>query len=575
MKNSLSNLILCFFLLSIYLSVENLFSQSLIENYFKNPVRISHDLNYSNLIHTPPFINNYNFNNFYTNSVYPNINISNNLFPQNEPTVCISRINPDIVVAAWRDFRTGINPPLRRIGYSVSNNGGITWSASTLVPSHSSYYTLASDPALCTDTAGNFYLATITISIDYRGIVVVYKSTDQGITFDTGTNAAPHLDTNYHLDDKEYIICDLGSESPYKNNLYIVWAGYNGSCFVKSTNSGINWSERKLFSNESMVFSDLATGPQGDLYIFSNGVVFSNGAWGMYINRTTDGGENFSSCILVDSLPDNFDLIRIPSIAADNSNGSRRGYVYAVWSRPYNYAVTNADEDIFFAYSSDRGENWSIPKRVNDDEPQNGKRQKWPWISVDDSGIISIIYYDSRNTQSVNLIEAWHAKSTDGGLNFTNEVLSTMVSISEYTDPNIRYGDYINIDSYGGKIIPVWTDQRFPGANMEIYTAILGDTVIGINDPVTEIPKEFRISQNYPNPFNPETNIKFEVPKISEVKITIYDLLGNEIAIIANKIYNPGIYLVKWNGENYSSGVYFYRFKSDVYTETKKMILLK
>src|SRR5947208_725727 len=74
----------------------------------------------------------------YTNlsAVFNNVNISNNPAPQNEPSVKISRKNPNLVVAAWRDFRLGIDPnAVRRVGYSRSTNGGATWSVPALLDS--------------------------------------------------------------------------------------------------------------------------------------------------------------------------------------------------------------------------------------------------------------------------------------------------------------------------------------------------------------------------------------------------------------------------------------------------------
>ena len=66
--------------------------------------------------------------NFLLNPTYVNMDLSNNILPQNEPSVRISRTNPNIVVAAWRDFRLGyLNPVVRRIGYCYSTNGGYIW----------------------------------------------------------------------------------------------------------------------------------------------------------------------------------------------------------------------------------------------------------------------------------------------------------------------------------------------------------------------------------------------------------------------------------------------------------------
>lgn len=98
---------------------------------------------------------------------------------------------------------------------------------------------------------------------------------------------------------------------------------------------------------------------------------------------------------------------------------------------------------------------------------------------------------------------------------------------------------------------------------------------IGI-EPVTNIiPNNFSLKQNYPNPFNPETIIEFSVPKKGFVKIAVYDALGKEISIIANEELAAGEYKVNFNGSNLPSGIYFYKFISQDFTATKKMVVLK
>jgi hypothetical protein len=90
-----------------------------------------------------------------------------------------------------------------------------------------------------------------------------------------------------------------------------------------------------------------------------------------------------------------------------------------------------------------------------------------------------------------------------------------------------------------------------------------------------EQPAEFKLYANYPNPFNPVTNIRFSLPQTSHAKLTIYDVLGNEVATLTNEELKVGSYLVSWNATGYSSGVYFYKLISNEFTDVKKMILLK
>jgi flagellar hook assembly protein FlgD len=99
-----------------------------------------------------------------------------------------------------------------------------------------------------------------------------------------------------------------------------------------------------------------------------------------------------------------------------------------------------------------------------------------------------------------------------------------------------------------------------------------------------EIPDKFELSQNYPNPFNPSTTIKFGIPENANVKLTIYNLLGQEVATLVNRDMSSGYYSIDWNavaiGKQISSGIYFYNINAigvsgNKFISTKKMILLK
>ncbi|MBK9405482.1 MAG: phospholipase D-like domain-containing protein [Ignavibacteria bacterium] len=89
------------------------------------------------------------------------------------------------------------------------------------------------------------------------------------------------------------------------------------------------------------------------------------------------------------------------------------------------------------------------------------------------------------------------------------------------------------------------------------------------------IPDNFLLSQNYPNPFNPRTEISYEVPAAKLVKLTVYNILGKEMAELVNERQSPGRYKVSFDASNLTSGVYFYTLSTDNFTETKRMILLK
>lgn len=100
-------------------------------------------------------------------------------------------------------------------------------------------------------------------------------------------------------------------------------------------------------------------------------------------------------------------------------------------------------------------------------------------------------------------------------------------------------------------------------------------TTVGINQLTTELPEKYYLYQNYPNPFNPTTNIKFDLKNSGNVKIVIYNTLGREVMTLFNDFLHQGSYEVDFNGEELSSGIYYYKIVTSDFTDVKKMLLVK
>ncbi|MFI5237579.1 MAG: FG-GAP-like repeat-containing protein [Ignavibacteriales bacterium] len=98
--------------------------------------------------------------------------------------------------------------------------------------------------------------------------------------------------------------------------------------------------------------------------------------------------------------------------------------------------------------------------------------------------------------------------------------------------------------------------------------------VTAINNPEI-IPEDFILNQNYPNPFNPGTKISWQSPVSGQQTLKVYDVLGNEVALLIDEYKSAGSYEVEWNASSLPSGMYFYTLKAGNYSETKKMVLLK
>jgi len=89
-------------------------------------------------------------------------------------------------------------------------------------------------------------------------------------------------------------------------------------------------------------------------------------------------------------------------------------------------------------------------------------------------------------------------------------------------------------------------------------------------------PSTYELSQNYPNPFNPSTVIEFSLPEdVSNVKLTIYNAIGEKVTDLVNSSLKAGKYSYQWNARNVATGMYIYELRTDKFVSVKKMVLLK
>lgn len=136
----------------------------------------------------------------------------------------------------------------------------------------------------------------------------------------------------------------------------------------------------------------------------------------------------------------------------------------------------------------------------------------------------------------------------------------------------------ISIDTATGAGTLIGTNTGYAGVN----GIAISPEIVGIQNITTSIPNSYELYQNYPNPFNPSTNIKFDLPKSSFVRLSVFDILGKEVASLVNEKLDAGSYSFQWNGISLSSGIYFYRMQATAETSgqqnlviTKRMVLVK
>jgi hypothetical protein len=122
--------------------------------------------------------------------------------------------------------------------------------------------------------------------------------------------------------------------------------------------------------------------------------------------------------------------------------------------------------------------------------------------------------------------------------------------------------------------IVVWQDYR-SGSNFDVYENGFNTTgLVNIKNGTTS-PEGYSLSQNYPNPFNPSTIINYNIEKTGNVKLSIYNALGQIVSVLVNELQSAGNHAIEWNAGVHPSGIYMYSLESGTFVSNKKMILIK
>jgi hypothetical protein len=183
----------------------------------------------------------------------------------------------------------------------------------------------------------------------------------------------------------------------------------------------------------------------------------------------------------------------------------------------------------YFTYSSNAGNTWSDPEMFTPTSPL----RDWRYPSIGEINPVATTDDDAITVHIVMQSDTIPGSTIDAGT------------------------------------MPVGVTAQYNHFSTEIMVTSTGKDPLVIND--------YNLEQNYPNPFNPSTTIKFSIPERSGVTLTVYDVLGNEVSLLLDKELETGTHSVDFNSSDYnlSSGVYFYTLKSNDYTQTKKLILMK
>ena len=242
-----------------------------------------------------------------------------------------------------------------------------------------------------------------------------------------------------------------------------------------------------------------------------------------------------------------------PSVASDGSN------YLVVWEDNYLDPPTN----IWGARLDSSGtliDTVAIPISLAQGD------QEYPVVAFNGSDYV-VVWQDNRNGVDYDIYGA--RVSTNGNV-IDSFVVST--AIGDQLSPDIAYSSHNQVlVVYSG-----WT-SNYEGKSydcMRIWGRYL-ESVVGIEDQLSEFVTEYNLEQCYPNPFNPSTTIQYSIKERSSVKLILYDVLGAQLMVLVNEEQEAGYYKVEFNAGNLASGIYFYRIQAGDFVETKKMVFMK
>lgn len=504
---------------------------------------------------------------------FTNLMISNTNSPE-EVSICINPKNTSQVVA-------GAN--IDNVYYS--NDGGTTWTVGTLTEPVTGVW---GDPVVFTDTAGAFYYAHLSYPPTGNWIdrIVVQKSTNGGVSWGSGSWAGLN---GTKAQDKEALIVNQAN-----NEIYMSWTqfdnyGSSGALdssvilFSKSSDGGQTWSNAKrinkiagdcIDSDNTMEGAIPTVGANGDIYVIwtgPNGIVF---------NKSTDGGNTWMAQETpVVSTPGGWDynitgLQRcngLPQSVVDLSGGPNHGTIYVNWTDQRNGST---DTDVFLVKSTDGGQTWSAPIRVNDDPA--GRQQFLTWMTIDQTnGKIYCVFYDRRNYASTSAqTDVYLAVSSDGGNTFANYKINQ----NPFTpSPAIFFGDYISISAHNNVVRPMW--MQYGGGTLSVWTADIDGSVVGNAELQAGLKSSAELLQNFPNPVTQTENtwIKFSLRKPAKVNLQVFDAFGKNVAVLLdNEQYKAGNFDYIFNAQNYGlpAGLYYYTLNTGEASITRKMMVV-
>ncbi len=366
----------------------------------------------------------------------------------NEPSISVDPTNLNKMSIGWRQFNS-VSSNFRQGGWGYTTNGGMSWTFPGILENN----VFRSDPVLNSNDTGSFYYLSLLESFCDD----MWRSLNSGQSW---TRLPPEGGAGGG--DKQWFTIDKtnGMGHGFQYQAWSTAATCGGGQFSRSTDGGVTWMNPISIPN-SPVWGTLDVDTNGNLFI--GGTNFGSQFWCIRSSNAQNGGvtptfDRVTTVNLGGSI-DFGDTINPAGLAGqlflavDRSGTGTNNNIYMVASvQPTGFSTGT---DVMFARSTDGGQTFSAPRRINDD-PIN--HNKWHWfgtLSVAPNGRIDSVWLDTRNAANNTDSQLFYSYSTDGGVTW-----SANVAVSDSFNPFLGYpnqskmGDYITIvsDNTGGNV---------------------------------------------------------------------------------------------------------------------------